>query len=150
MSSSSWTLSLAPNMSNSTLNSAQLVCFSKCRHSSCLFMKCLFEQLDRVGVSVRPHVNIIHWQRSCTNLLEIRTVLHQVQRCASDDLNPHRHILQLPFRRHISCMLCIIFSREHFVHALHHLLVRTSPACSVTSDQVFHSCRDGQALSLLP
>ena len=55
---------LAPSMANSTLNSAQFVCLSRCHHSSCLFMNCLFEQLDTVGVSARPRVNVLHWQRS--------------------------------------------------------------------------------------
>ena len=63
MSSSSWILSFAPSMANSTLNS-QFVCLSRCHHSSCLFMNCLFGQVDTVGVSARSHVNVLHWQRS--------------------------------------------------------------------------------------
>ena len=50
-SSSSWILSFAPSMANSTLNSAQFVYLLRCHHSSCLFMNCLLELLEVVGVS---------------------------------------------------------------------------------------------------
>ena len=63
MSSSSWILSFAPSMAISTLNSAHFVCLSRCHHSNCLFVNCLLEQLDTVGVSARPRVNVLHWQR---------------------------------------------------------------------------------------
>ena len=39
-------------------------CPSPRHRSSCLFMNCLFGQLDTVGVSARPRVNVLHWQRS--------------------------------------------------------------------------------------
>ena len=51
---SPWVLSFALSMANSALNSAQFVCHSRRHHSSCLFMNCLFDQLDTVGVSARP------------------------------------------------------------------------------------------------
>ena len=54
----------SPSMADSTLNSAQFVCHSRCHHSSCLFVNCLLEQLDSVGVSAPPRVNVLHWQRS--------------------------------------------------------------------------------------
>ena len=68
-----------------------------------------------------------------TNLLEFRTVLHQVYVASlviSIHMDTSIESLQHPFRRHISLNLCIT------------LLVSTSPACSVTGEQVFHSCRD--------
>ena len=49
-----------PSIANSTLKSAQFVCHSRRHHSSCLFMFCLFEQLDTVGVSARPRVDVLH------------------------------------------------------------------------------------------
>ena len=59
-----------------------------------------------------------------TNLLETRTVLHQVH-AASVMISSHMDIsleaLQHPSREYISCMLCITF------------LVSASPACSVTA-----------------
>ena len=64
MSSSSWILSFAPSMAKSPLKSAQFVCLSRCHRSSCLFVNCLFEQLDTVDVSAQPRVNVLHWQRS--------------------------------------------------------------------------------------
>ena len=158
MSSSSWILSFAPSMANSTLNSAQFVCLSRCHHSSCLFMNCLLEQLDTVDVSARPRDDVLHWQR--------RTVLHQM------------HAASVTISIHMDTSL-------ESLQALHHLLVSTSPACSasffceciscmlcITSlvtasracsasfggqvfhsfrdGQVFHSCRDDQVFPILP
>ena len=57
-------LVLRPSMANSPLNSAQFVCLSRGHHSSCLFVNFLLKQLDTVGVSARPRVNVLHWQRS--------------------------------------------------------------------------------------
>ena len=70
-----------------------------------------------------------------TNLLEIRTVLHQVHAASvmiSIHMDTSLESLQHRSREYISCMLCITF------------LVSASPACSVIGEQVFPSCRDGQ------
>ena len=100
MSSSSWILSFAPSMANSTL------CLSRDHHSSCLFMNCLFKKLNTVGVSVTMFSTGRDYE---INPLEIRTVrqLHAASVWIHPDtsLESLQHLSQI----FISCMLCITF-----------------------------------------
>ena len=103
-------------MANSTLNSAQFVCLSRCHHSRFLFVNCLLVQLDTVGQWAKIMKPI---------LLEIRTGLHQV------------HAASVSISIHLDTSL------GSLQHPLVSTSPACS-ACSVIGEPVFHSCHDGQ------